>query len=212
MKRWQTNWQVVWMALALTACSSNDGGMFGARSKTVEYFRVFDIRTTASNDTMAAAASHGIEKNIAKVTLTTPVPIVKEVQNTPGRIALQQPGDVGGAAAAPGSAACEGATWTARANPQVSGGENVSVVACLFPYHGGYHLDMYTVFTRLDGGWMHYPRRLTGAVFGTPEKWTEQTMLDVVRAIQARTNAQVVVVEAKPGIVGTPWIDPLARE
>lgn len=158
-------WLAIWMAVLLTACSSNDGAGFVGHLKTVEYFRVFDIRTDASNDTMAAAA-------------------------------------------APGTPACDGASWTATANPQVSGSDNVSVVACLFPYKGGYHLDMYTAFTRPDGGWMHYPRRWTGVVFGTPEKWTERTMLDVVRAIQARTSAQVVVVEAKPGIVGTPWIDP----
>ena len=203
-------WLAIWMAVLLTACSSNGGGGFAAHLKTVEYFRVFDIRTTASNDTMAAAASNGIEKNIRNAALATPLPAVNEVRNTPGRIVLQQPSDVLGAAAAPGTPACDGASWTATANPQVSGSDNVSVVACLFPYKGGYHLDMYTAFTRPDGGWMHYPRRWTGVVFGTPEKWTERTMLDVVRAIQARTNAQVVVVEAKPEIVGTPWIDPPA--
>jgi hypothetical protein len=54
---------------------------------------------------------------------------------------------------------------------------------------------------------MHYPRQLTGVVFGTPEKWTEKTMLDVVRAIQARTASQVVLVDSKPEMVGTPWLD-----
>ena len=195
-------------ALSLTACSTTDSGRFASQNKTVEYFRIFDIRTTASNDTIAAAASTGIERNILRVTLSTPVPTVKEVQVKPGRIVLQQVSDTTGAAAAPGSPACEGATWTAKANPEVSGGQNVNVVACLFPYQGGYHLDMYTVFSRPDGGWMHYPRQLSGAVFGTPEQWTEKTMLDVVRAIQARTSAQVVLVEAKPEIIGTPWIDP----
>ena len=210
MKRWTLG---VWLAVmtALTACSTNDGSLFAARSKTVEYFRVFDIRTTASNDTMAAAASTGIERNIQKVTLATPIPTVKEIQARPGRIALQQPDDKAGPAAAPRAPVCDGATWTAQANPEVSGGQNVNVMACLFPYKGGYHLDMYTVFTRADGGWMDYPRRLTGIVFGTPENWTEKTMLDVVRAIQARTSAQVVLVEAKPEIVGTPWLDAPAK-
>jgi hypothetical protein len=214
MKPMSGGWLAVVVAIALStlsACSTNGGsGMFASHNKTVEYFRVFDIRTTASNDTMAAAASNGIERNIQKATLSTPVPTVAEIQNTPGRIVLQQPVDGSGAAAAARSPSCEGATWTANANPEVSGGENVRVVACLFPYKGGYHLDMYTAFTRVDGGWMQYPRQLTGIVFGTPEKWTEKTMLDVVRAIQARTTSQVVLVESTPEMVGTPWIDAVA--
>jgi len=212
MKPMSRMWLAILMAMALStlsACSTSgsSNGLFASQNKTVEYFRVFDIRTTASNDTMAAAASNGIERNIQKATLSTPVPTVAEIQNTPGRLALQQPVEGSGAAAASRSPACEGATWTAKADPEVSGGENVHVVACLFPYKGGYHLDMYTAFTRVDGGWMHYPRQLTGVVFGTPEKWTEKTMLDVVRAIQARTTSQVVLVESKPEMVGTPWID-----
>jgi len=198
-------------AATVTACGTTDSGMFASHNKTVEYFRIFDIRTTASNDTIAAAASTGIERNILRATLATPVPTVKEVQVKPGRIVLQEVGATAGGAAAAGSPSCEGATWTAKANPEVSGGQNVSVVACLFPYQGGYHLDMYTAFSRPDGGWLKYPRRLSGAVFGTPEQWTEKTMLDVVRAIQARTSAQVVLVEAKPDIVGTPWLDAPAK-
>jgi hypothetical protein len=80
-------------------------------------------------------------------------------------------------------------------------------VASIFPYKSGYHLDMYTVFTKPEGGWLYWPRRLGGAIMGTPEKFTETTMIDIVRAVRESTNAQVTLVEAKPNLAGTPWLE-----
>jgi hypothetical protein len=42
---------------------------------------------------------------------------------------------------------------------------------------------------------------------GTPETWTDQTMVDVVRSIRDSTGAQVALVEAKPALAGTPWLE-----
>jgi len=84
----------------------------------------------------------------------------------------------------------------------------MNLVACLFPYKSGYHLDMYAVFTKPEGGIMQWPRRLTGAFLGTPEKFTESAMMDVVRAIRESTGANVSLVEAKPNLAGTPWLEP----
>jgi hypothetical protein len=83
----------------------------------------------------------------------------------------------------------------------------MNIVACLFPYKNGYHLDMYAVFTKKEGGWLEWPRKMTGRFMGTPEKWTDQTMVDVVRSIRDNTGAQVAVVEAKPALLGTPWLE-----
>jgi hypothetical protein len=44
-------------------------------------------------------------------------------------------------------------------------------------------------------------------MFGTPEKFTENTLLDIVRAIRTNTRAQVSLVEAKPNLPGTPWLE-----
>jgi hypothetical protein len=115
------------------------------------------------------------------------------------------------ATAAPGaplarSPSCEGATWTARAEPRVRGGQDMNIIACLFPYKKGYHLDMYAVFSKQEGGWLKWPRTLTGAIIGTPEKWTEKAMLDVVQAIRDTTGAEVALVEANPQVAGTPWV------
>jgi len=67
---------------------------------------------------------------------------------------------------------------------------------------------MVAVFTKPEGGIMQWPRRLTGAVLGTPEKFTESTMMDLVRAIRESTGANVSLVEAKPNLAGTPWLEP----
>jgi hypothetical protein len=90
----------------------------------------------------------------------------------------------------------------------VRGTEDMNLVACLFPYKSGYHLDMYAVFTKPEGGLMQWPRRLTEVFLGTPEKFTDATMMDVVRAIREGTGANVSLVEAKPNLAGTPWLEP----
>jgi hypothetical protein len=191
---------------ALAGCSTGDGNMFAARDKTVEYYRVFDIKTDPGNPAVVKAASDGISRHVADATLATPA-AGGSLQEQPGRFKLATP-----TSSAPGTASgeapsCEGASWTAKGAPRVNGGDNMNVIACLFPYKNGYHLDMYAVFTKKEGGWLEWPRRVTGRLMGTPEKWTDQTMVDVVRSIRAATGAQVALVEAKPGLDGMPWLE-----
>ncbi|MFC5459955.1 hypothetical protein [Massilia niabensis] len=188
---------------ALAGCTTGGGDMFAARERTVEYVRVFDIKTDAPAPAVARAASEGINRNIKQATLATPVADTPELQEQPGRFKLA---DAPGAARGPN---CDGASWTAKATPEVRGGQDVQVVACLYPYKSGYHLDMYAAFIKKEGGWLAWPRRATGMVLGTPEKYVEKTMLDIVRTIRQTTNAQVALVEAKPDVAGAPWMEPV---
>jgi hypothetical protein len=188
----------------LAGCSTDSGSRFASRDTTVEYYRVFDIKTDAAAQAVARAATDGIGRNVKDSSIATPA---VEVTDLPGHFRMADP-----ASAAPGTAvdkspSCEGAAWTAKAAPHVRGGDNMNMVACLFPYKNGYHLDMYAVFTKPDGGWLSWPRRVGGMMFGTPEKFTENTMLDIVRAIRTNTRAQVSLVEAKPNLPGTPWLE-----
>jgi hypothetical protein len=188
----------------LAGCSTDSGSRFASRDTTVEYYRVFDIKTDAAAQAVARAATDGIGRNVKDASIATPA---VEVTDLPGHFRMADP-----ASAAPGTAvdkspSCEGAAWTAKAAPHVRGGDNMNMVACLFPYKNGYHLDMYAVFTKPDGGWLSWPRRVGGMMFGTPEKFTENTMLDIVRAIRTTTRAQVSLVEAKPNLPGTPWME-----
>jgi hypothetical protein len=193
---------------ALAGCGSMDGGAdsLSARDTTVEYYRVFDIKTDAAAATVAKAASEGISRNVEDAQVTTPAGV--QVTDLPGHFKIADP-----TSAAPGTAvdkgpSCDGAAWTAKAAPKVRGGDNMNLVACLFPYKSGYHLDMYAVFTKQEGGWLTWPRRVGGMVLGTPEKFTEATMMDLVRAIREGTGANVSLVEAKPDLAGTPWLEP----
>ncbi len=179
----------------LAGCASLGPDRFASRDRKVEYLRVFDIRTDAPADTVARAASDGMSRNVVNATLSTPQTAAVPLQDRPMGFRMAAPVPV-----------CDGASWAARAAPQVRGGRDMHLVACLFPYRQGYHLDMYVAFTRPEGGWLEWPRRLTGMVVGTPEKWTEKAMLDIVRAIRAGTRAEVALVQARPQ-VGGEWLE-----
>lgn len=196
---------VVTTMAALAGCSSDGSNRFASRDTTVEYYRVFDIKTDAGAPVVAKAASDGINRNVKDAVVSTPASV--EVAELPGHFKMADPTSAPPGAAADKGPTCEGAAWTAKAAPKVRGGDNMNMVACLFPYKSGYHLDMYAVFTKPEGGWLYWPRRLGGAIMGTPEKFTESTMVDIVRAIHDTTNAQVTLVEAKPSIAGTPWLE-----
>jgi len=196
------------LAGLVAGCSTGNGGgnNFAARDTTVEYYRVFDIKTDAAADKVARAASEGINRNVKDAQVTAPPGV--QVTDLPGHFKIADP-----TSAAPGMAvdkgpSCDGASWTAKAAPEVRGSDNMNLVACLFPYKNGYHLDMYAVFTKPEGGLLAWPRQLGGVVLGTPEKFTEATMMDLVRAIREGTGANVSLVEAKPNLAGTPWLEP----
>lgn len=187
----------------LAGCSAGGGAnQFAARDTTVEYYRVFDIRTDAAAPAVAKAASDGINRNVKDAVVATPE---FTPTDAPGHFKMADPASTLPGTAADRGPTCEGAAWTAKASPQVRGGDNMNIVACLFPYKSGYHLDMYAVFTKPEGGWLAWPRRMGGAIMGTPERFTDATMVDVVRSIRTSTNAQVLLVEAKPELPGTPW-------
>jgi hypothetical protein len=195
------------VAAALAGCSTETGNNpLASRNTMVEYYRVFDIKTDVAAPTVAKAATDGINRNVKDAVVATPAGV--EATELPGHFKIADP-----TSAPPGSPvakgpSCDGAAWTAKATPRVRGTEDMNLVACLFPYKTGYHLDMYAVFTKPEGGIMQWPRQLTGIVLGTPEKFTESTMLDIVRAIREGTGANVSLVEAKPNLAGTPWLEP----
>jgi hypothetical protein len=203
------------LSAMLAGCRSTGDTMFAAHDETVEYYRVFDIKTNASQATVAQSASAGIQRSVKDAVVATPSGVA--VGDVPGRFRMAEPAAPGGTAAAPSAAGgaaasgpaaptCEGASWTAKAAPVVRGGQNMNLVACLFPYRSGYHLDMYAVFTRPEGGLLAWPRRGVGALFGTPEKFTEDTMMDLVRAIRAGTGANISLVEARPELAEAAWM------
>jgi len=208
MKRSLWSFLVLITMTMLAGCGTG-AARFAARDTTLEYYRVFDIRTDATPAVVAQAATDGIHRNVKDAVAAT-VPGA-EATELPGHFRMADPAasaaDTGAGAGSVRNPTCEGAAWTAKAAPRVRGGDNMTLVACLFPYRSGYHLDMYAVFTKPEGGWLAWPRRVSGAVLGTPEKFTETAMMDIVRTIRTTTKAQVALVEAKPNLPGTPWLE-----
>jgi hypothetical protein len=195
------------VAALLSGCSTENGSNpLASRSTTVEYYRVFDIKTDVPAQTVAKAATDGINRNVKDAVVSTPSGV--EATELPGHFKIADPTSAPPGAPVAKGPSCDGAAWTAKATPRVRGTADMNLVACLFPYKSGYHLDMYAVFTKPEGGIMQWPRRLTGVFLGTPEKFTESTMMDVVRAIRESTGANVSLVEAKPNLAGTPWLEP----
>lgn len=199
----------------MTGCGTTNNYL-AEKKKTVEYYRIFDIKTNASRQSVAKAASDGLGRNVNNAKEATPIPSSAELPDVPGRFKLLNPfeGTQMAAFAAAGGgglgfrmATCDGAVWTAKAKRTVSGSNNLDLTACLFQYKGGYHLDMYAVFTKSEGGILQISRDMANAMVGSPEEWTEKTFLDVVRNINKSIASNVTLLEAEPEISGTPWLD-----
>lgn len=202
------------LCTSLVGCGTANNYL-AEKNQTVEYYRIFDLKTTASRQAVAKAASNGLGRNVNNAQEATPIPNSPEIPSQPGRFQLVNPfagtkfAMMAGGAGSVGMriATCEGAVWTAKAQRKVAGSNDLNVTTCLFQYKGGYHLDVYAVFTKKEGGLMQLSRDMANSMVGTPEEWTEKTFLDVVRSIKASTGADIVLLEAQPELSGTPWLD-----
>lgn len=185
------------------------------KEKYIEYYRIFDIKTTASKYQVADAASNGLGKNVNDAQEARPIPTETEPPTKPGRFKLEDPFKGTRLAALAGAggnigfkiATCDGAVWSAKATRAVEGDSNLTLTACLFEYEGGYHLDLYAVFGKTEGGIMEISRKMAHAMVGTPEQWVEKTFIDIAREIKKETGAEIKFVEGYPTPSGTPWLD-----
>lgn len=210
--------QVWFMAVLLAGLISGCGTLNNAlvdKTTTVEYYRIFDLKTSEARKVVAQAASDGLGRNVGNTQEATPIPASSELPDKPGRFKLVNPfeGSKFAALAASGGslgmkvATCDGAVWTANAQRKVTGSNNLRLTACIFQYKEGYHLDVYAAFTKKEGGIMQLSRNMANAMVGTPEEWTEKTFLDIVRSIKEKTGAEVAYLEGEPELSGTPWLD-----
>ncbi|HRH76847.1 MAG TPA: hypothetical protein PK129_05815 [Cellvibrionaceae bacterium] len=200
----------------LTACGTTNN-VLATKTKTIEYYRIFDIKTTAQLADVITAASNGLGRNVNNADEATPIPDSSELPDKPGRFKLVNPlagSNLAAFAGGAGSigikvATCDGARWTAKAQRDTGGNGDLQLSACLYPYKGGYHLDLYAVFSKQEGGISQLARSTTYSLVGTPEQWTEKTFNDIVRMIKAKTKSDISLVEALPAVSGTPWLDAL---
>lgn len=202
------------IAISLAGCGTTNNYL-AEKKKTVEYYRIFDIKTPAPKGAVVKAASDGLGRNVNNAQEATPIPRSAGVPEVPGRFALINPLEGSKLAALVGGAGtlglqvatCNGAVWTAKAERKVTGSNRLDLTACLFQYKDGYHLDLYAVFVKEEGGLFQISRDLANSMVGTPEEWTEKTFLDVIRNINAKTESTITLLEAQPEVSGTPWLD-----
>lgn len=199
--------------LALGGCGSLNNSL-AEKTKTIEYYRIFNIETDSHRSAVITAASDGLGQNINNATENTPIPSFSKAPAEPGRFKLINPfegSSMAALAAASGAsikmASCEGAVWIAQANRDIQGSDNLKLTACLWEYEGGYHLDTYATFKKQTGGLMQISREMASAMVGTPEEWTEKTFLDIVRQVKSETEAEITYLEGYPKLQGTPWLD-----
>lgn len=197
-----------------TGCGAANNALV-SKTKSVEYYRIFDIKTKIDRDSISELASNGLGRNVNNTQEAKPIPKSAIIPSTPGRLEVANPfeGTQLGMLALSGGgfglkiATCKDAIWTANATRNVSGDSDLRITACLFQYQDGYHLDLYATFAKQEGGLMQISRSMAHAMVGTPEEWTEKAFLDIVREIRKGSEAEITLLEAYPKIQGTPWLD-----
>lgn len=202
------------LSLTLGGCGTVNNAL-STKTKTVEYYRIFDIKTQADRNLVADSASNGLGKNTSSANESRPIPTSNTPPHKPGRFSLTNPFEgtkLAAFASASGAsgfkvAICKDAAWSANANRNITGQSNLKLTACLFQYTQGYHLDLYATFTKQQGGLKELGRQAAAKMVGTPEQWTEKTFLDIVRQIRADTGAEIKLLEGYPKQQGTPWMD-----
>ena len=208
-------------AVSLSACSTVNSHL-AEKTKHVEYYRIFDLKTQADRSDVINAASQGLAKNAGSAEETTPIPNFSTPPLTPGRFkvvnqmdqfkgtslgALAAFGNMAGGGLGMKTAQCDDAVWIANAQKTVRNSFNINLTTCLFQYVDGYHLDMYAHLNKEEGGLMQISRSMASAMVGTPEEWVEKTFLDVVRTINEESSTEIDYLEGYPKMIGTPWLD-----
>jgi hypothetical protein len=206
-------------ALATAGCGNLNSAL-AERYETVEMYHVFDVKTKASPDTIIKATADGLARNTNSVVHNRPLQIGAKIPAEPGRFQLVDPGEalkntgMGAMLAMSGNtplraAKCEGAIWNSKANRDITGSDHLTLYTCIYRYKDGYHLDMFAVFRKSSGGLTQIAREAAQAMVGTPEQWTNKTIVDTIRSVEVATASKVVRLEGQPELGELPKVDSL---
>ena len=205
---------VVASAVVLSGCGQLNSAL-NERVETHEYLRIFDIKTTASADQVGKALAEGMAMNLSNPKIERPL-VIAQVPEKPGRFelddSLRQSNMArmmqlyGGSSTQMRLLVCKDSPWKAVGTRTSSGDWDGRVQVCLFPYKGGYHVDMYGYLSVNKGGFKELVRGSIYSVMGDPLSWMEKSLLDTVRNVRSTLKAEVTLVEARPEIKGTPWL------
>ena len=205
------------LAMQLSACGTiND--TLSSKSTSTEYFRVYDIKTSANVQTIAQAAANGIGKDINDMNESYPINTSGVIPKAPGYMKLVDPfsgSPMGAFAESAGSvgmklAECTGAAWTSRSRKVVAGDDSETFDLCLFPYQGGYQLDIYGDLVTQSGG-IDLPlliaRSVVNKALGSPKQFMDKAFADTLDSIHAALpSGAIVYVRGEPAPGPLPWI------
>jgi len=176
--------------------------------ETQSSYAIYDVKPnpSISASKIGEAIKIALQKNMSGVQITTGIPPSPLPEN-PGRFQLVNPfkGSALGALAARSGQSletptCEGAMLTANAQDSMRGyGEGTSFFLCLLPYKGGYHIDIYTSFTKSSGSFSTATLGATLArtVVGDSSQFIPRTVKAVVDMVEA-TGASTKLLEQYP--------------
>ena len=182
---------------------------------TTEMYYIFDLKTDLPSDEISEAIRKGLKKNAPKIQASSPLvmeptPAVPkrfeivdmadqfEGSSMAGLIAMAQ---MNGGGAGLKTASCDGAVWIGRFTRD-NATQNLNITTCLFPYQGGYSLNVYGQDTHKKSGMAH--RRVVegavGEIFGKPKNWTKKTFTRMRRKVHEKTGVLMVLKEGQPTV------------
>ncbi len=211
----KTSLALIASAAVLSGCGSVNS-MLNETTQTHEFYRIYDVKTTADVDDLGDALEAGMKYNLTNPQIQKPI-VMTPVPKEPGRFTTDDSmantnlgrlmKSYGGTAMGLKTMVCKDSPWEGRgARSSGSGDWNGAVNVCVFPYKGGYHVDMYGYLTVKQGGLKEVVRSGVYSVMGDPLQWIEKAMLDTIREARTKLNAEVSLVEARPKLYGTPWL------
>lgn len=192
------------MAVTLSGCATTTPTV--ERESAYAIYRIAPAAGTTSTQ-LSQAVQTALQKNTNRVQVSRGIP-PSPLPETPQRFQVVNPfaGSALGALAAQSGAhmqlaTCEGALVTATAHDTSMSdyGEGTTFTTCLWQYQDGYHLDIYTSFTRSSGGFSPdmLGAMLARKVVGDSSQFIPRTIKDIIAGLES-TGSQVSLVEQYP--------------
>jgi len=178
-----------------------------------EMYYIFDLKTDVSSKDLGKVIAKGIKKHAPKAQTSSHL-IMGEPPATPGRFEIvdmsDQFGDnlgglmalakANGSAAAFKTAKCDGAVWTGKFTKN-SKTQNLSFDTCLYPYQGGYSLQVYAQDTDKGHGQALHRQAVGGlfeSVVGKPEERAQKALTRMRRKLFEDAGVMANLVEGQP--------------
>lgn len=188
----------------LTGC-----GTMTPTTETQESYAIYDIKRTSTikDSNLSDTIKSALQKNVNGVRLSRGIP-PSPLPEEPSRFKLEQPLQASHMSLMAASAGislrmptCENSILTANAahNNLSSYGESTSFFLCLIPYQSGYHLNLYSTYTKSTGGFSTAAigNAIARAVVGDTSYQSKKTFDTVVAELE-KSGAQLTLVEAFP--------------